>query len=376
MMTENPPTQFAPAGKSTQETIERQKAVIHDYLGPLSSLYDAVVSEIILIVNQNRQIVFFNSLFPSLVDARDPQRLYGMRPGEAFACVNSCKTYGGCGTTEFCSKCGGVKTMLTALNNQSDIRECRILRHNHPEAIELLVRSTPLVIGEELFSIVAITDISHEKRRRALEQIFFHDVMNTAESINMFARILDSDPGGNEADYKKNLIAGISQLIEQLRSQKSLMDAENNELVIKSQRFDGYGLIREVADCLGNRFPEHRICLDGPDEAVTLKTDRELLRRVLENMLLNALEASTPDQAVTATCGIKGGYAEFRVHNEAHIPEENRLQVFQRSFSTKGPGRGLGTYSMKLLTERYLSGSIFLHTSPDHGTTFVVCCPL
>lgn len=267
--------------------------------------------------------------------------------------------------------------MLAALNKQPDMRECRILRNGHPEALELLVRSTPLEIEKERFSIVAIKDISHEKRRRALEQIFFHDVMNTAESINIFARMLDSDPqGGSSAVYTKNLISGISQLTEQLRSQKSLMDAENNELLVKTKTFDGFALAREVADTVGKSFPEHRICLDAPDEDVTIKTDRRLLRRVLENMLLNAVEASEPGQPVTAGCKIKDGHVEFRVHNEAHIPEENRLQLFQRSFSTKGPGRGLGTYSMKLLIERYLGGSIFLHTCPEHGTTFTARLPV
>ncbi|MFP4159981.1 MAG: hypothetical protein ACLFQ9_09760, partial [Desulfobacterales bacterium] len=70
-MTENPPTQFAPARKSDQETVARQKAVILDYLGPLRSLYDAVVSEIILIVNQNRQISQGHHISAYLTGARN-----------------------------------------------------------------------------------------------------------------------------------------------------------------------------------------------------------------------------------------------------------------------------------------------------------------
>jgi signal transduction histidine kinase len=44
--------------------------------------------------------------------------------------------------------------------------------------------------------------------------------------------------------------------------------------------------------------------------------------------------------------------------------------VFQRSFSTKGTGRGLGTYSIKLLTERYLGGRVWFESAEGHGTTF------
>ena len=377
MMRENPATQYAPAQRSDPDTVLRQKQRIDQYLGPLRQLYDSAVSEIFLIVNQNRQIVFFNAGFPALAGADDPQRLYGMRPGEAMDCTNACRNPGGCGTSEFCSQCGGVQTMLSALENRPDIRECRILRSHSLEAVEMLVRSTPLAIGQERFSIVAIQDIRHEKRRRALERVFFHDILNTAESIRMFAGVLDSDTDHSKsADYRQHLQTGISQLIEQLHSQRTLLSAENNELEVKKTEFDGYALVLEVTRSLGIRFSEHDIQVDAPDTEMTVITDRGLLRRVLENMILNALEASRPEQEIRVSCGIKNDCAEFRVHNHTPIPRENQFQIFQRSFSTKGPGRGLGTYSMKLLTQRYLNGRIEFTSSADHGTTFIARYPL
>jgi sensor histidine kinase regulating citrate/malate metabolism len=58
------------------------------------------------------------------------------------------------------------------------------------------------------------------------------------------------------------------------------------------------------------------------------------------------------------------------------IPRDVQLQLFKRSFSTKGEGRGLGTYSMKLLTERYLNGRVGFRTSESAGTTFTASYPL
>ena len=66
----------------------------------------------------------------------------------------------------------------------------------------------------------------------------------------------------------------------------------------------------------------------------------------------------------------------FAVHNTEVMPEEVQLQVFQRSFSTKGqPGRGIGTYSMKLLGERYLGGKVSFTSQPSEGTTFRLAIP-
>ena len=64
------------------------------------------------------------------------------------------------------------------------------------------------------------------------------------------------------------------------------------------------------------------------------------------------------------------------MHNAGSMPDAVRDQVFQRSFTTKpGPGRGIGTYSIKLLTERYLGGVVSFTTSPAGGTTFTVSLP-
>ena len=52
-----------------------------------------------------------------------------------------------------------------------------------------------------------------------------------------------------------------------------------------------------------------------------------------------------------------------------------RLQIFQRSFSTKGAGRGLGTYSVKLLSERYLKGAVGFRSTHAEGTRFFARYP-
>ena len=93
-------------------------------------------------------------------------------------------------------------------------------------------------------------------------------------------------------------------------------------------------------------------------------------------MVKNALEASEPGQTVTLGCNVIGDDVEFWVHNVAAMPEEVQLQVFQRAFSTKGAGRGSGTYSMRLLSQRYLQGDVSFMSSEDEGTTFRVRCPL
>jgi sensor histidine kinase regulating citrate/malate metabolism len=57
------------------------------------------------------------------------------------------------------------------------------------------------------------------------------------------------------------------------------------------------------------------------------------------------------------------------------MPKDVRQQVFQRSFSTKGTGRGLGTYSMKLLGEKFLNGKVSFKSTAAAGTVFSLELP-
>jgi sensor histidine kinase regulating citrate/malate metabolism len=60
------------------------------------------------------------------------------------------------------------------------------------------------------------------------------------------------------------------------------------------------------------------------------------------------------------------------VRNDTIIPENVKMQLFQRSFSTKGQGRGIGTYSIKLLTENYLKGKVSFISNETERTVFSV----
>jgi sensor histidine kinase regulating citrate/malate metabolism len=48
------------------------------------------------------------------------------------------------------------------------------------------------------------------------------------------------------------------------------------------------------------------------------------------------------------------------------------MQLFQRSFSTKGQSRGIGSYSIKLLTENYLKGKVSFISNENDRTVFSI----
>jgi len=107
-----------------------------------------------------------------------------------------------------------------------------------------------------------------------------------------------------------------------------------------------------------------------------LATDLRLARRALVNALKNAVEAASPSKRIAITTTTGDEFCTIAIHNPQAIPEEVQHQIFQRSYSTKGPGRGLGTYGMRLLVEGYLGGKVSFSSSAADGTTFSITLPL
>jgi signal transduction histidine kinase len=148
--------------------------------------------------------------------------------------------------------------------------------------------------------------------------------------------------------------------------------AENKELVVHPVSIDTTVLLKEIQNTFlksetGKQF---HIRIAPGAQQIEFISDRTLLTRVLSNMVKNALEASVPGDIIIIGVERLGEEIQFSVHNPGFIPHEVQLQIFQRSFSTKGAGRGLGTYGMRLLSERYLKGKVSFTSSEDQGTTF------
>ena len=108
-----------------------------------------------------------------------------------------------------------------------------------------------------------------------------------------------------------------------------------------------------------------------------LKSDSVLLIRCLGNLVKNALEAVNPQANVYLYSKREENSVLFCVKNDGIIPENIQLQIFQRSFSTKAAsGRGIGTYSVKLLVEQYLNGKVSFISNPELGTVFSIRVPI
>ena len=135
-------------------------------------------------------MVFANDQLLEMLKLTTVEDLLGQRPGEMLHCVNAHREIGGCGTSENCSVCGAVNCILGAQKNgRKEQAECRILAKEQEQfvAYDFLVTTSPFQWQGHMYYVLSLADISSEKRRKAMERIFFHDVINKTGSMYGFS---------------------------------------------------------------------------------------------------------------------------------------------------------------------------------------------
>ena len=365
-------THFLPAETFPIEKVLEQKSKIEK-----PQIFQDILLNLpypVLVLNSLRQIVFYNdALLQSFSELRK-DKILGKRPGEVFRCEHSSMN-GGCGTTAFCRTCGAAKAIAASLAGRNDIQDCRITTFDD-EAYDFRVWTYPKVVDGEMFSIFTLIDISHEKRRQILERVFYHDILNTANGVVGLLELALNSYGDEQEDFIRTSLNFSKILVEEINSQRIIYLAEIGELEIDATQFSIRDLINEIISLYKTQTFIKDIDLQVKIQIdFNLLTDKTILRRVIVNLLKNAIEASKPNSVVKISAERQGEFSVIKVYNQTSMPEEVKLQVFKRSFSTKGKGRGLGTYSIKLLTEKFLKGKVYFISEENFGTEFTVEIP-
>ena len=373
-------SKFASAHRASNEQLEADYALIKN--SDWISSFINTMPEVVAILNDERQIIFANDELLKLLDVKDSKLLLGSRPGEVLKCINATLMDAGCGTCENCRYCGAVLSILESQAKSKKVtKDCRITTEENGvhEFLDLKVTTAPFSFQGNYYSILTIEDISDKHRRAMLERLFFHDILNIVGSLKGISDLLIRTQNDEETSGKYiGIVNKLSkELLEEILSQRVMINAEEGELVPENVEVTILDILNEPASYISHHqvAANKKIIISDDAYSGHIQIDPMLLKRVIINMLKNALEATQKGGQVKLNCRKENNFLLFTVQNPGFMPKNIQAQVFQRSFTTKGKGRGLGTYSIKLLTERYLKGTVGFSTSEEEGTEFYVKIP-
>ncbi|HYJ09218.1 MAG TPA: ATP-binding protein [Polyangiaceae bacterium] len=157
--------------------------------------------------------------------------------------------------------------------------------------------------------------------------------------------------------------------------------AEEGALSVSRTRFDLGALTASLLDAIRVRATAKEISLTSAIEPLEVEADQDLLRRVFENLLDNALRYAPKGSAVRLDARLHAEELEIRIADQGKgIPKEMRESIFERFVqldhkerTAPRTGRGLGLTFCRLAVEAH-GGRIYVEDG-EPGTVFCIRLP-
>jgi signal transduction histidine kinase len=228
-----------------------------------------------------------------------------------------------------------------------------------------------------------------EAAKRTLTDMIVHDLQNPLTGIKAFLDLLSSREGGLSAGERGALEEALrrsNDLSQMILNVLQVSRAESGSLEVYVENVDAAALVREICKAyeLHAKQEGRELVIDAPSP-VLVRSDQTLLRRVLYNLLRNALRHTPKGTRVTVKVAPAGaGRAEVVVSDDGPgIPPEVHPMLFEKfgGHALRQAGlrvdTGLGLAFCKAAVEA-VGGEIVVQSDGKSGTTFRVvvgACP-
>lgn len=222
-------------------------------------------------------------------------------------------------------------------------------------------------LGEHVREQVNLGEVeSWEKLTRVLT----HEIMNATAPIASISQSMLHHPAVKGSDLEE----GINAIHNTVKHLNSFVDGYRKYSELQKpvpQPTDLVAAVKDVEQLYSEVNWQNQ--LDGE---IIIKTDPNLLRQILINLIKNAIEAGARTQGVEVERGAEGKVLLYISNDGEMIPAEARSSIFIPFFTTKRKGNGIGlSLSRRLLTIQGGMMSLLDQPRGNFHTTFLLEFP-
>jgi two-component system sensor histidine kinase HydH len=206
-----------------------------------------------------------------------------------------------------------------------------------------------------------------------------HEIRNPLNAISMGLQRLKSEfqPTAEHDQYVHfiELIRGevhrLNTIVEQFLSLARPLELKREPVQVAE-------LLKELSLFVQNDAQSSgiRISVEAAPELPAASLDRNYMKQVLLNLMLNGIQAMPGGGTLTLEAKAARGELLLAVADSGTgIPEENLAKIFEPYFTTKADGSGLGLAIARRIVEVH-GGAIGARSEPRGGTRFEISLPL
>ena len=204
-----------------------------------------------------------------------------------------------------------------------------------------------------------------------------HDIRNPLQAmisdVYLLKDYLLNMPESQIKDEVTESLDGIERNITYINKIVADLQDYARPITPELSDFNLYELTTEVFAPI--TVPENTTPLITIDPQFWLESDPIILRRILTNLIINAIQAMPQGGNLSVSATKQNGKIVLAVKDTGvGIPEDVKPKLFTPMMTTKAKGQGLGLAVVKRLVEA-LGGSVSFESQEGQGTEFLVSLP-
>jgi len=224
-----------------------------------------------------------------------------------------------------------------------------------------------------------------EELRDNLVHMVVHDMRTPLTVIYGFLQTLEMLEGESLSDqgreFVQTALASTQDLVEMVSSLLDVSKMEAGEMKLNLTQCELLTIAREALAKVEPLKGGRQLMLSGADEPVTVMADAELIARVFQNLLGNALKFTPDDGRVTVSIEPSADAVRVLVQDTGPgIPPEYRERIFEKFGQVENRANrqkystGLGLTFCKLAVEAH-GGQVGVDSEEGRGSTFWFTLP-
>jgi PAS domain S-box-containing protein len=232
-----------------------------------------------------------------------------------------------------------------------------------------------VIVVEDLTQILASQRL--EAWKEAVERVI-HEVKNPLTPVGLAAETLKNAWVREPARFADLFPSAIDMILGSVRDLKELIGefSRFSRLpVMRAERLDPNALVREALSPYTQAPGERvRVSVDLAGGLPEVEADADQIKRVLLNVINNALEAMAQDGGeLRLRTSAEGGGVVIHVEDDGPGVEDVE-RIFEPHYTTKVKGTGLGLAIARQIVEEH-AGRIAAESRPGGGTSVLIFLP-
>jgi len=209
---------------------------------------------------------------------------------------------------------------------------------------------------------------------QTMSAFFMHDLKNLASKLSLVTQNLPLHMDNPE--FRKDALKTISQSVSKINKMSNRLSLISQKINLNFRKTNIHDLITQAISDL-KEYAHTPVSQDFGRNIPPVSIDQEQIHKVLENLLMNAYDATGNDGQISVSTRLWDNWLEISVSDSGcgisrDFMEKNLFHPFQ---TTKKQGMGIGLYHCKTIIDAH-GGQLTVKSEEGKGSMFTIMLPL